>query len=142
MANKTTTINHQASSAFLYNNDGNLYFSIPANGMYSTGNRIYAKYATIASAIGLTAAKIVKGNTILGIAGTAVTGTIAPSTITVKSAAGSGDPAVTTSLTFTLKLGTNGKYTVTRNSNIVSVRDSGGEVHHGYALGNCTISQS
>lgn len=69
MANKTTSVNHKASSVFEYNN-ANLYFAVPANGLYSTGNRIYAANADVATAIGLTAAKLVKGNTVLGIAGT------------------------------------------------------------------------
>ena len=45
--------------------------TVPANAYYNTSSKLYATYATVASKIGLTAAKIVKGNTILGIAGTA-----------------------------------------------------------------------
>ena len=44
---------------------------IPANGYYNTNAYLKQTYASVASTIGLTAAKIVKGNTILGIAGTA-----------------------------------------------------------------------
>lgn len=46
--------------------------AVPANAYYSTASKLYIAYATLASLIGLTAAKIVKGNTILGITGTAV----------------------------------------------------------------------
>lgn len=45
--------------------------AVPANAYYSTASKLYIAYATLASLIGLTAAKIIKGNTILGIAGTA-----------------------------------------------------------------------
>lgn len=45
--------------------------TVPANAYYSTASKLYIAYATLASLIGLTAAKIIKGNTILGIAGTA-----------------------------------------------------------------------
>ena len=45
--------------------------TIPANAYYNTSSKLYATYATVASKIGLTAAKILSGNTILGIAGTA-----------------------------------------------------------------------
>ena len=46
--------------------------TIPTNGYYNTSSKLYATYSTVRSLIGLTAAKIVKGNTILGLAGTAV----------------------------------------------------------------------
>ena len=45
--------------------------TVPANAYYSTTSKLYIAYSTLATLIGLTAAKIVKGNTILGIAGTA-----------------------------------------------------------------------
>ena len=45
--------------------------TVPANAYYSTTSKLYIAYSTLAKLIGLTAAKIVKGNTILGIAGTA-----------------------------------------------------------------------
>lgn len=48
--------------------------TVPANAYYSTTSKLYAAFSSVASAIGLTAAKILKGNTILGIAGTANTG--------------------------------------------------------------------
>ena len=46
--------------------------TIPANGYYNTSSKLYATYASVRTLIGLTAAKIVKGNTILGLAGTSV----------------------------------------------------------------------
>ena len=48
--------------------------TIPANGYYNTSSKLYATYASVRTLIGLTASKIVKGNTVLGIAGTANTG--------------------------------------------------------------------
>lgn len=66
----------------------------------------------------------------------------APKTIKISSKAGSGSPCITSGVTFTLTLGANGKYTVTRNTDKVSVKDSGGAISHGYALGSCTVSQS
>ena len=48
----------------------NVKMMIPASGHYVYGKHIYATFAAVASAIGLTAAKLVSGNTVLGIAGT------------------------------------------------------------------------
>ena len=45
--------------------------TVPANAYYNTSSKLYIAYSTLASLIGLTAAKIASGNTILGIAGTA-----------------------------------------------------------------------
>lgn len=45
--------------------------TVPANAYYSTASKLYDTYANVASKIGLTAAKLVSGNTVLGIAGTA-----------------------------------------------------------------------
>ena len=69
MPNKTKTTNYVATASL---DSANKYvkYRLPAAGYYSTGNYLYATYSTIATLIGLTAAKIVKGNTILGIAGT------------------------------------------------------------------------
>ena len=51
--------------------DGYVRAKIPADGFYSgTNSFLNATYASVASLIGLTAPKIVSGNTILGIAGT------------------------------------------------------------------------
>ena len=44
--------------------------TVPANAFYNTSSKIYVAYSTLANLIGLTAAKLVKGNTVLGIAGT------------------------------------------------------------------------
>lgn len=68
MANKTGTANYSVTPSLA---SSNVYMPIPANGYYNTSNKVYASYATMASKIGLTAAKLVKGNTVLGIAGTA-----------------------------------------------------------------------
>lgn len=53
--------------------NGRLKMTIPITGYYNTGNFLYAAYSTIASLIGLTAAKLMKGSTILGITGTGPT---------------------------------------------------------------------
>lgn len=68
LADKTGTTDHQATAS-LDTTNNRLKFKIPALGKYGTSNYLYAAYSTIASLIGLTAAKLVKGNTILGIAG-------------------------------------------------------------------------
>ena len=67
MPNKTGTANHLGTATL---GASNLFLSIPAQGFYNANNKLYATFATIANLIGLTASKIVKGNTILGIAGT------------------------------------------------------------------------
>ena len=43
---------------------------MPATGYYDTNAYVYVSYSTLASLIGLTADKIVAGNTILGVTGT------------------------------------------------------------------------
>lgn len=48
----------------------NVKMMIPASGHYVYGKYLYSPYTEVASAIGLTADKLVSGNTILGIAGT------------------------------------------------------------------------
>lgn len=50
--------------------DSNVYFNIPYSGYYNSGSDIYTTQSKLASTIGLTADKIVAGNTILGITGT------------------------------------------------------------------------
>lgn len=50
--------------------DSNVYFNIPNSGYYGATSDIYTTQSKLAAAIGLTADKIVAGNTILGIAGT------------------------------------------------------------------------
>jgi len=56
-----------AATASLDTTNSRLQLTIPTTGKYSTGSRLYAAYSTIASLIGLTAAKLIPGNTILGI---------------------------------------------------------------------------
>ena len=56
-----------AATASLDATNSRLQLTIPTTGKYSTGSRLYAAYSTIASLIGLTAAKLIPGNTILGI---------------------------------------------------------------------------
>lgn len=68
LADKTGTPDYSATASLDATNS-RLKMKIPAQGKYGTGNYLYAAYSTIASLIGLTAAKLVKGNTILGITG-------------------------------------------------------------------------
>lgn len=68
LPDKTGTANHLATAS-LDSTNNRLKMKIPALGRFGTGNYLYAAYSTIASLIGLTAAKLVKGNTILGISG-------------------------------------------------------------------------
>ena len=67
-ADKTGTADHSAEASIDATNK-RLKLKVPATAKYSVGNYLYAAYATIANLIGLTAAKLVKGNTILGITG-------------------------------------------------------------------------
>lgn len=68
MTNKSGTT--QAATASLDTTNSRVQMTVPATGKYSTSSKLYATYATIRTLIGLTSDKIVKGNTILGIAGT------------------------------------------------------------------------
>ncbi|GFI23557.1 hypothetical protein IMSAGC011_02346 [Lachnospiraceae bacterium] len=68
LADKTSTIDHSASASLDTTNKW-LKLKVPATGKYGVGNYLYAAYTTIANLIGLTTAKLVKGNTILGITG-------------------------------------------------------------------------
>ena len=68
LADKTGTTDYSATASLDATNS-RLKMQIPATGKFSTGNYLYAAYSTLASLIGLTAAKLVKGNTILGITG-------------------------------------------------------------------------
>lgn len=68
LADKTVIEEYTAATS-LDSTNNELQMTIPAVGKYGTGNKLKATFATIASLIGLTAAKIVKGNTILGISG-------------------------------------------------------------------------
>lgn len=79
MANRSTTTQHTAGGADTQGSG--LRFYIPNNGYYTTSNRIFRSNADVASDIGLTAAKIVSGNTILGIPGTGGSGSGGSQTI-------------------------------------------------------------
>ena len=68
LADKTGTMDHSASAS-LDTANKRIKLKVPASGKYSVENYLYAAYTTIANLIGLTAAKLVKGNTILGITG-------------------------------------------------------------------------
>ncbi len=68
LADKTGTADYNAEASIDGTNK-RLKLKVPATGKYSVGNYLYAAYTTIANLIGLTAAKLVKGNTILGITG-------------------------------------------------------------------------
>ena len=68
LADKTGTADYSAAAS-LDSTNGRIKLQVPAVGKYGTGNYLYAAFATIASLIGLTASKLVKGCTILGITG-------------------------------------------------------------------------
>ncbi len=68
LADKTGTTDYSAEASIDVTNK-RIKLKVPATGKYGVGNYLYAAYATIANLIGLTAAKLVKGNTILGITG-------------------------------------------------------------------------
>jgi len=68
LADKTGTTDHSAEASIDGTNK-RIKLKVPATAKYSVGNYLYATYTTIANLIGLTAAKLVKGNTILGITG-------------------------------------------------------------------------
>lgn len=72
MANKSGTT--QSATASLDTTNKRVQLTLPAAGYYTTSSKVYTAYSTLASLIGLTAAKIVSGNTILGIAGTGSAG--------------------------------------------------------------------
>ena len=61
----------KSATGTLDSTNNRVQLTIPSNGYYNTSAKLYATYSTLASLIGLTAAKILSGNTILGIAGTA-----------------------------------------------------------------------
>lgn len=68
LADKTGTTDYSAEASIDVTNK-RIKLKVPATGKYGVGNYLYAAYTTIANLIGLTAAKLVKGNTILGITG-------------------------------------------------------------------------
>ena len=68
MTNKSSSTT--LSTASLDTTNSRVKLKLPENGYYDTNAYLYVSYASLASAIGLTADKIMKGNTILGISGT------------------------------------------------------------------------
>lgn len=68
MANRVSSIT--ASTPTLDTTNSRVSLKIPNNGYYDTNASVYSTYANMASAIGLTANKLVSGNTVLGIDGT------------------------------------------------------------------------
>lgn len=68
MADKSGTTEYTATAALDATNS-ELEMTVPAAGYYTTSNKLKATFATIASLIGLTSAKLASGNTILGITG-------------------------------------------------------------------------
>ena len=69
MANNGGTT--KSATCTLDSTNSRVQLTVPSNGYYNTSSKLYVAYSTLASKIGLTAEKIVKGDTILGIAGTA-----------------------------------------------------------------------
>ncbi len=68
LADKSAITDHSATASLDAANK-RLKLKVPAAGKYGTGNYLYAAYSAIASLAGLTSAKLVKNNTILGITG-------------------------------------------------------------------------
>lgn len=68
LVDKTGTANYSAEAS-LDTENSRVKLKVPAVAKYGTGNYLYAAYSAIASLIGLTAAKLVRGNTVLGITG-------------------------------------------------------------------------
>lgn len=68
MADKSGTTEYTATAA-LDSTNSELEMTVPAAGYYTANNKLKATFATIASLIGLTSAKLASGNTILGITG-------------------------------------------------------------------------
>lgn len=60
----------QSASGSLNSTNSRLQLTVPATGKYSTESRLYIAYSTLASLIGLTAAKIANGQRILNYTGT------------------------------------------------------------------------
>ena len=68
MANKSSTTT--LATASVDSTNSRVCLKLPANGYYDTNAYLYVSYSSLASAIGLTADKIMQGNTVLGISGT------------------------------------------------------------------------
>lgn len=73
MKDKSGTTQHTAGASSAAISTG-IRLAIPEAGYYSTSNRIFYSNANLANAIGLTADKLLKGNTVIGVEGTAETG--------------------------------------------------------------------
>lgn len=61
----------QSATPTLDDTNSRVVMPVPETGRYDTSSKLYAAYSVIASLIGLTGSKIVSGNTILGVPGTA-----------------------------------------------------------------------
>jgi len=74
----TGTMPNHGSTNILTDNillqDSNVYFNMPNAGYYVSGSDVYAPYSSLANAIGLTAEKLISGNTVLGVVGTGSSG--------------------------------------------------------------------
>lgn len=60
----------QSATASLDNTNSRLQMTIPATGRYNTSSKLYTAFSSIASLIGLTAAKLANGQKVLGLTGT------------------------------------------------------------------------
>ena len=69
MTNNSSTI--KSSTLSLDSSNQRVQLAIPTTGYYDTNSKLYQSYTNVANEIGLTANKIVDGNTILGVTGTA-----------------------------------------------------------------------
>ena len=72
MTNNSSGYSTIASNKMGWDSSNHLWCYIPTNAYYSTSYWLQLRNSDVASKIGLTVAKIVKGNNILGIAGTAI----------------------------------------------------------------------
>ncbi len=68
LADKSGTTDHRATASLDVTNQ-NLKLKVPTTAKYGAENYLYAAYSAVASLIGLTSAKLVRNNTILGITG-------------------------------------------------------------------------
>lgn len=68
IADRTGTSEY-AATASIDNTNKKIKMQVPADGKYGTKNYLYQSFSNIASLIGLTASKLLKNNTVLGITG-------------------------------------------------------------------------
>lgn len=129
MADKTATAAVSATAS-LDSTNKRLKMTVPAVGKYGTNNYLYSAFSTVASLIGLTAAKLAKGNTVLG-----VTGTYKP-TLTLVQTRGSNRDNET--LTFSAT-GISGYQNLTKDDFIVIVNSISS---YSWSAPNTTISCS